>query len=115
MSIHVLVHVADDGSSEDGEELRLKSLLEDPIKDTKLPLGADVTVSRVHIEDFDECAYDEHNDCAANAYCRNTKGSYECECKDGYHDLSGTEALPGRVCSSKLQINYPSCILSLIA
>ena len=38
--------------------------MESPLKDTKLPLGADVTVSRVVIQDFDECASDEHNDCS---------------------------------------------------
>ena len=57
--------LADDGlNNAEGEEERLKSILESPIKDTKLPLGADVTVSRVVIHDFDECASAEHNDCS---------------------------------------------------
>ena len=56
---------ADDGSnSADAAEEKLKSILESPIKDTKLPLGADVTVSRVSIQDFDECASEEYNDCS---------------------------------------------------
>ena len=42
----------------------MKSVLGTPLKDTKLPLGADVTVSRVVIQDFDECASEEHNDCS---------------------------------------------------
>ncbi len=29
-----------------------------------MPLGADVTVSRVSIQDFDECASEEYNDCS---------------------------------------------------
>ena len=57
---------ADDGSNDAGiAEEQLRSILESPLEDTKLPLGADVTVSRVVIQDFDECASDEHNDCSA--------------------------------------------------
>ena len=58
--------LADDGSNDAGiAEEKLKLLdLESPLKDTKLPLGADVTVSRVVIQDFDECASVEHNDCS---------------------------------------------------
>ena len=57
---------ADDGSNDAGiAEEQLRSVLESPLEDTKLPLGADVTVSRVVIQDFDECASDEHNDCSA--------------------------------------------------
>ncbi len=94
----MVVHISDKEAST-GE--RLQSLLSDPIKNSKLPLGGDgVTVSRVSVEDFDECAYEEHNDCAANAACTNVKGSYECECKEGYHDLSGADSPRGRVCSA---------------
>jgi hypothetical protein len=42
----------------------LKSILESPIRDTKLPLGADVTVSRVTVADFNECNVEEYNDCS---------------------------------------------------
>ena len=44
MAINVLVHIADDGhvSSEEG----LRAILESPIRDTKLPLGAEVKVKR---------------------------------------------------------------------
>ncbi|XP_071743168.1 uncharacterized protein [Lepeophtheirus salmonis] len=96
MSFSMIVHIADDGKN--STEERLKSVLETPIKDTKLPLGADVTVSRVTIEDFDECTHKDHNDCSDQAVCHNIKGSYTCICKEGYHDLSGPEILSGRVC-----------------
>ena len=48
MAINVLVHIADDGhvSSEDG----LRAILESPIRDTKLPLGAEVKVGRESFE-----------------------------------------------------------------
>ena len=98
MAIEVLVHLAEDGNDLNTEE-KLQSVLESPIKDTKLPLGADVTVSRVSVADFDECSSNEHNDCADNSVCYNTEGSYTCSCKEGYHDLSGPDSLPGRVCS----------------
>ena len=53
--------------------------------------------------DYDECTSNEHNDCADNSNCFNTEGSYTCSCKDGYHDLSGPDSLPGRVCSGNLR------------
>ena len=99
MSFEVLVHLAEDGNDRFNTEEKLQSVLESPIKDTKLPLGADVTVSRVSVADFDECSSNEHNDCADNSVCYNTEGSYTCSCKEGYHDLSGPDSLPGRVCS----------------
>ena len=101
MSIEVLVHFRDEDNDINTEE-KLQSVLESPIKDTKLPLGADVTVSRVSVADFDECSSNEHNDCADNSVCYNTEGSYTCSCKDGYHDLSGPDSLPGRVCSGNV-------------
>ena len=58
-------------------------------------------VSRVTVGDFDECKSTEHNDCADNAICYNIEGSYTCACQDNFHDLSGPDSLPGRVCSGK--------------
>ena len=61
-------------------------------------------MSRVTVGDFDECKSTEHNDCADNAICYNIEGSYTCACQDGFHDLSGPDSLPGRVCSGKNKI-----------
>ena len=37
-----------------------------------------------HILDIDEC--DEKSDkCSKNATCIDTKGSYKCQCKHGFH------------------------------
>jgi len=46
--------LAEDGNDRFNTEEKLQSVLESPIKDTKLPLGADVTVSRVSVADFDD-------------------------------------------------------------
>jgi hypothetical protein len=103
MAVQVVVHIADAGDVKSEE--RLKSVLEGPIKDAKLPLGADVTVSRVSVQDFDECSSDEYNDCSDQADCSNSIGSYACSCRDGFHDLSSPDALPGRVCSGECRPN----------
>ena len=59
--VQVVIHLNDvDGASEEN----LKSILETPIRDTKLPLGADVTVSRVTVSDFNECNTEDYNDCS---------------------------------------------------
>ena len=34
-------------------------------------------------QDLDECADGTHN-CDVNAECNNTRGSYNCKCKDGF-------------------------------
>jgi hypothetical protein len=56
-----------------GTEEHLRSLLEPTLKETTFPLGTDVKVSRVSIEDFDECASEEYNDCSTFATCANTQ------------------------------------------
>ena len=53
------------------------------------------------IGDFDECGDSDHNDCSSQSDCINTEGSYTCKCREGFHDLSGSISLPGRVCSGE--------------
>ena len=81
------------------EEEKMRDSIEQSIKNTKLPLGSDVMVSRVTIDDFDECSSGEYNDCSNKAVCTNTKGSYNCSCMAGYLDITPASLLPGRICS----------------
>ena len=37
-----------------------------------------------HFSDVDECTEGSHK-CSVDAVCNNTKGSYKCICKPGYH------------------------------
>ncbi|KAB7495261.1 Transmembrane matrix receptor MUP-4 [Armadillidium nasatum] len=49
--------------------------------------------------DFDECSFEEHNDCHENALCINLVGTFKCECKEGFQDLFAEEELKtGRQC-----------------
>jgi hypothetical protein len=100
MRIKLLVEVRDEGGDDNGED-SIRSL-ESTLKNTDFPLGSDVMVSRVSIDDFDECTSPVYNDCSDRATCRNTKGSYTCSCMPGYLDLGGganSGARPGRLCS----------------
>ena len=36
------------------------------------------------VSDIDECTNRTHS-CDVNAVCNNTRGSYNCTCKDGFH------------------------------
>lgn len=38
--------------------------------------------------DIDECATGR-DDCSANSNCLNTPGSFECNCRTGYQNISG--------------------------
>ncbi|GBO31999.1 hypothetical protein AVEN_86644-1, partial [Araneus ventricosus] len=46
--------------------------------------------------DIDEC--ETNNTCHPSATCRNTFGSFECGCPDGYKGHNGRIAEPGEVC-----------------
>ena len=87
MNIKLLVQVADENVGGKEEEERIRSLIEPTLKETNLPLGSDVMVSRVTIDDFDECSSQEYNDCSNKAICTNTKGSYNCTCMPGKANL----------------------------
>ena len=50
--------------------------------------------SFITFSDVDECAEGSH-DCDVNAYCKNTKGSYTCTCKQTYSG-NGTTCTLGR-------------------
>jgi len=99
MKIKLLVQVADGNVGGQAEEERIRNLIEPTLKETNLPLGSDVMVSRVTIDDFDECTSVEYNDCSNKAICTNTKGSYNCTCMPGYLDITPVSQLPGRLCS----------------
>ena len=49
------------------------------------------------ITDVDECARSDANECASNALCTNTEGSFVCRCLRGF---SGD----GRSCVGKLVV-----------
>ena len=83
MKIKLLVQVAEGNVAGQAEDERIRNLIEPTLKETNLPLGSDVMVSRVTIDDFDECTSVEYNDCSNKAICTNTKGSYNCTCMPG--------------------------------
>lgn len=102
MKIKLLVEVRDEGGYDKDEDYALENALEKTLKNMEFPLGSVSSVSRVSIDDFDECTSAEYNDCSDRATCQNTKGSYTCSCMPGYLDLAAganSGALPGRICS----------------
>ena len=50
--------------------------------------------------DIDECATNQHN-CSERMDCRNTVGSYECMCKEGYNFSMGFE----EECQGELRVH----------
>lgn len=53
------------------------------------------------VEDINECASSELNDCSAHATCTNEFGSFRCACKKGYDDKFASDVRrAGRSCSS---------------
>ncbi|XP_074604245.1 uncharacterized protein LOC141857656 [Brevipalpus obovatus] len=53
------------------------------------------------VEDINECANQELNDCSKHAVCHNEFGGYRCVCKSGYEDkFMDDVAKSGRFCAS---------------
>lgn len=85
------------------DEARVRQALESVLKRSNYSLGgtglftskAEAVLSS---EDFNECIFEDHNDCSTNANCFNMPGSYLCACRDGFKDISD---LPGRECAGK--------------
>lgn len=58
-------------------------------------------IKHFYVSDVNECASIDHNDC--EQICKNTKGSYKCQCRRGF-----LLAANGRSCigNTKLLINF---------
>ncbi|XP_076342172.1 uncharacterized protein LOC143242587 isoform X2 [Tachypleus tridentatus] len=68
------------------------------------------------VEDFDECADIDTNDCSKNGYCVNELGSFQCHCKPGFSDkFKNDRWKAGRhcqACSSEFCNNHGVCVVS---
>ena len=54
------------------------------------------------VADLDECEFRRYS-CDINAECKNTIGSYECQCRDGYHGN-------GRICNGSVSYKYNTAL-----
>ncbi|XP_076341794.1 uncharacterized protein LOC143242319 [Tachypleus tridentatus] len=67
------------------------------------------------VEDFDECADIDTNDCSKNGYCVNELGSFQCHCKPGFSDkFKNDRWKAGRhcqACSSEFCNNHGVCVV----
>ena len=95
-------------------EVKVKQALETVLKGSNYSLGGtglftSKAAAILASEDFNECIFEDHNDCSLNANCFNIPGSYLCACKDGFKDIS---ELPGRECAGKYS-TYLYCIHNL--
>lgn len=53
----------------------------------------------ISLTDYNECLSPDDNDCADNAECINTEGSFTCRCNDELIDISpDPNSDPGRLC-----------------
>lgn len=58
--------------------------------------------SKFFSEETDPCTSGQ-NDCSKNATCSSSKGTYTCQCKSGFNDVSPNKHYPGRDC----RVNIP--------
>ena len=58
-------------------------------------IGRSAFISYSLLSDIDECAQGNPCNTIANSECKNTDGSYNCQCKDGFvkngHNCEGTK------------------------
>ncbi|XP_050740540.1 uncharacterized protein LOC127010435 isoform X2 [Eriocheir sinensis] len=91
----------EEAEESDLDEARVRQALDSVLRSSNYSLGGTgLFTSRAEAvlasEDFNECIFEDHNDCSINANCFNTPGSYLCACRDGFKDISD---LPGRECA----------------
>ncbi|XP_054751327.2 uncharacterized protein LOC129257098 [Lytechinus pictus] len=62
-------------------------------------VNVSIDESSVTVIDLNECVSREDNDCDDNAYCINTEGSFTCQCREGFIDISlNIRDRPGKRC-----------------
>lgn len=98
----------EEAEESDLDEARVRQALDSVLRSSNYSLGGTgLFTSRAEAVlasgDFNECIFEDHNDCSINANCFNTPGSYLCACRDGFKDISD---LPGRECAGKYGICY---------
>ncbi|XP_037727910.1 uncharacterized protein LOC119558332 isoform X2 [Drosophila subpulchrella] len=90
--------------SENSDEEQLNSVFQKYLRQSNFSIGGTgfyTSKNSLHLlefKDFDECRYENFNDCSIDAHCFNLIGSYTCSCKEGYTDISINALYPGRHC-----------------
>nr|XP_036678221.1 uncharacterized protein LOC108020364 isoform X5 [Drosophila suzukii] len=94
--------------SENSDEEQLNSVFQKYLRQSNFSIGGTgfyTSKNSLHLlefKDFDECRYENFNDCSIDAHCFNLIGSYTCSCKEGYTDISINALYPGRRCSNNV-------------
>ena len=82
------------------ELVRVIALTNSNIGDSQLWVDSSAN-SVPRVEDINECASPELNDCSSHATCVNEFGTFRCTCKRGYEDKFASDARKaGRYCTS---------------
>ncbi|XP_071492238.1 uncharacterized protein [Diadema antillarum] len=78
------------------------------------PVNLTIDPSSIVVTDLDECLSPEDNNCALNATCINLEGSFTCQCKSGFDDVSpNLPDEPGRACNVSTSVSTPMSTTSL--